>query len=502
MKKRLTPHSLLFIITAILALFTWVIPGGAYVDGVYEAHGTNPQGLYAILSAPIKGIFNAMDIIVFILVIGAFITTVMKTGALQAGVSNLTKNFKGKEIWLIPILMPFFAIGGTTFGMCEETVAFYALLAPVMLAAGFDVVVALLVIFLGSALGVLASTVNPFAIGAAVSAANDAGVAVGLGDGMLERGILLFILTIVGIIFTMRYANQVKEDPSKSIVAEYHEENQKRFAISEDVEYKFDSKKRWIMFLFALTFIVMIIGVIPWAYKFDIMIFDNMYNKIAETPFIGNFLGFISGGDWDNYDQGGVVALGDWWFGQLSVWFFVMTLVIGWVHSLNNLEFGENEFVNTIFDGFKDFLKVAMVVGVARGIKIILEASGVDATILNSASNALEGLPAPIFAIGLVLLFILLTFFISSTSGLAGATMPIIAPLAEKVIGDGGAAVAITAFSMGSGIMNIVTPTGIAIVSCTMLNVPYGKYVKFMLPLLGIVTLICSVYIGVIALFV
>lgn len=97
MKKRLTPHSLLFIITAIVAVFTWFIPGGAYVDGVYEASGTNPQGLYSILSAPIKGIFNAIDIILFILVIGAFITTVMKTGALQAGVSALTKNLKEKK---------------------------------------------------------------------------------------------------------------------------------------------------------------------------------------------------------------------------------------------------------------------------------------------------------------------------------------------------------------------------------------------------------------------
>lgn len=501
MKKRLTPHSLLFIITAIVAVFTWFIPGGAYVEGVYEAGTTNPQGLYAILSAPIKGIFNAMDIILFILVIGAFITTVMKTGALQAGISSLTKNFKGREIVLIPLLMPIFAIGGTTFGMCEETVAFYALLAPIMLAAGFDVVVALLVIFLGSAIGVLASTVNPFAVGAAVAAAEDAGVAVGLGDGLLARAILLVILTVVGIIFTMRYAKKVQADPSESIVADYHEENVKRFAISETEEYKFDAKKRWILFLFALTFIVMIIGVIPWAWKFEIYFFDDMYNKIADG-FFGKILGFISGGDWDNYDQGGVVALGDWWFGQLTVWFFIMNLVIGWVHSLKNPDFGENELVGTMFEGFKDFTKVAMVVGVARGIKIILEASGVDATILHSASSALEGLPGPIFAIGLLILFIVLTFFISSTSGLAAATMPIIAPLAEKVMGNGGAAVAITAYSMGSGIMNIVTPTGIAIVSCTMLNVPYGKYVKFMLPLLGIITLICAAYVGVLAILV
>ena len=502
MKKRLTPHSLLFIITAIVAVFTWFIPGGAYVDGVYEASGTNPQGLYSILSAPVKGIFNAIDIILFILVIGAFITTVMKTGALQAGVSALTKKFKGKEIYLIPILMPLFALGGTTFGMCEETVAFYALLAPVMLVAGFDVVVALLVIFLGSALGVLASTVNPFAIGAAVSAANDAGVDVGLGDGIFARGLLLVILTVVGIIFTMRYAKKVQANASESIVAEYHEENVKRFSIDTKAEYEFNAKRGTIMVLFALTFIVMIIGVIPWAWKFDILFFDNIYNNIAEMPVIGDLLGFVEGGDWDNYDQGGIVALGDWWFGQLTVWFFVMNLIIGFIHSFKNPEFGENELVGTIFEGFRDFIKVAMVVGVARGIKIILESSGVDATILNSASTTLEGLPGPIFSIGLLLLFIVLTFFISSTSGLAAATMPIIAPLAERVIGMGGAAVAITAYSMGSGIMNIVTPTGIAIVSCTMLNVPYGKYVKFMLPLLGIVTLICAAYIGVLALLV
>jgi len=497
-KRKLTPHTILFIITIIVAMFTWVIPGGTYQEGVYVASGTNPQGLYAILSAPIKGIFNAVDIIMFILVIGAFITTVMKTGALQAGVSALTKTLKGKEVWLILILMPFFAFGGTTFGMCEETVAFYALLAPVMLAAGFDVVVALLVIFLGSAVGVLASTVNPFAIGAAVSAANDVGIEIGLGDGLGSRALLWLILVIISIIFTMKYAKKVKADPSQSIVADLHKEHQKKFAINENEQHNFDKKKIIILCLFAFTFIVMIIGVIPWAFKFKIFFFEKIYNNIAESGF-GKILGFIPGGDWDNYDVGGVVALGDWWFGQLTVWFFVMNLVISFVWSYKNEEVGENEIVATMFDGIKDFTKVAFVVGIARGIKIILESSGVDATLLNSASSALEGLPGPVFAIGLLFLFIILTFFISSTSGLAAAAMPIIAPLSEKVMDSGGAEIAITAYSMGSGIMNIITPTGIAIVACTMLSVPFGKYVKFLLPLIGIITLICVAYIGVLA---
>jgi len=245
----------------------------------------------------------------------------------------------------------------------------------------------------------------------------------------------------------------------------------------------------------------MIIGVIPWFTKFEIQFFENIYNNIAESGF-GKILGFVPGGDWDNYDYGGIVALGDWWFGQLTVWFFVMNLVISFVWSYKNDKVGENEIVATMFDGIKDFTKVAFVVGIARGIKIILESSGVDATLLNSASSALEGLPGPVFAIGLLFLFIILTFFISSTSGLAAASMPIIAPLSEKVMGSNGAEIAITAFSMGSGIMNVVTPTGIAIVACTMLSVPFGKYVKFLMPLLGIITLICAAYIGVLAVLV
>ncbi len=474
-KKRITPHTILLAVTLFVVLLTWIIPGGYFDEsGVYHQLEGTKQGLWHFFAAPVAGFMNAIDIILFVLVIGAFITMVMKTGALQALVASISKKFEGHEYVLIVILMLFFGFGGTTYGMSEETVAFYAIVAPVMVAAGFDVVVALLIVFLGSATGVLASTVNPFAIGAAVDGATAAGVTVGLGDGIISRTISFVLFEAVAIGFTIRYAMKIKSDPSYSIV-----DSSVNTKYSSSETYEFTGRRIAIMILFALSFIVMVMSVIPWD-EFGFNGFIEVFDKISASK-LGTFLGFG-----DNGTGTTAYPFGWWWFGQLTVWFLIMTLIIGVIYSVKNEEFGENEIVSTIFDGFKDFIGVAAVIGIARGIVVVLGSSGLDATILHYASDAMGGLPAIVFVLALLIFFIGMTFLIPSTSGLAGATMPIIAPLSVSIIGAGGAAIAITAFSFGSGITNVIAPTGVAIIACSMLDVPYGKYVKLVMPLLGI----------------
>ncbi len=475
-KKRITPHTILLAVTLFVVLLTWVIPGGTFNEstGVYEQLENSKQGLWHFFAAPIAGFMNAIDIILFVLVIGAFITMVMKTGALQALVASISKKFEGHQYILIVILMLFFGFGGTTYGMSEETVAFYVIVAPVMVAAGFDVVVALLIVFLGSATGVLASTVNPFAIGAAVDGAVASGVTVGLGDGILSRTIAFVLFEAVAIGFTIRYAMKIKSDPSYSIV-----DSSVNAKYSSSETYEFTGRRIAIMILFALSFVVMVMSVIPWD-QFGFDGFISIFDKISDSK-LGTFLGFG-----DNGTDTTAYPFGWWWFGQLTVWFLIMTLIIGVVYSVKNDEFGENEIVSTIFDGFKDFISVAAVIGIARGIVVVLGSSGLDATILHYASEAMGGLPAIVFVLALLFFFIGMTFLIPSTSGLAGVTMPIIAPLSVSIIGAGGATIAITAFSFGSGITNIIAPTGVAIIACSMLDVPYGKYIKLVMPLLGI----------------
>jgi uncharacterized ion transporter superfamily protein YfcC len=491
--KMPTAYTILFSIIAVVAVLTWIIPAGVWEEGIYSQIDSNPQGLYNILSAPVMGFFDAIDIALFVIIIGGFLGIVIKTGALDAGIGRLLKKFEGSEQLLIPILMILFGIGGSTYGMAEETIAFYPIIIVVFLAAGYDVVTAVMVVLLGAGVGVLGSTVNPFAIGAASEAA---GTSIGLGIG--HRFILFLLVEGVAIYWTMKYAAKVKADPSKSIVADLHEKHLKHFLHGKEEQApELTSTRKWVLFLFAFTFIVMIIGVIPWAWKFDILFFDNIYNQIADIPVLGKLLGFTSGGNWDQYDQGGVVALGDWWFGQLNVWFFIMSLVIGLTAKLK-----EEELVSTFVQGARDLLGVALIIGVSRGIKVVMVAGGMDATILYWGSEALNNLGKIPFVIMTYVFYLPMSFLIPSTSGLAGATMPIMGPLGELVFNttDGtGASIVITAYSAASGVINLITPTsGVVMGGLAIAMLPYDRWFKHVFKFLGILSLIIVVILSVV----
>ena len=207
-------YTILFALIVITALATWIIPAGQYaldpdgspIPGTYEEVESTPSRIIVdSLEAPINGLygiedpatgnvdvfnsgelFGAIDVALFILVIGGFIGITMKTGAIQAGIALLVARLRGHERWMIPILMTVFAIGGTTFGMAEESLAFYVLIITVMIAAGYDALTGALVILLGCGIGVLGSTVNPFATGIASGFAD-----VPLSDGLGLRLVIL-----------------------------------------------------------------------------------------------------------------------------------------------------------------------------------------------------------------------------------------------------------------------------------------------------------------------
>jgi len=484
--KMPTAYTILFLIIAVVAILTWVVPAGEYVDGVYQQVDSNPQGLYDILAAPVEGFFNAVDIALFVLVIGGFVGIVLKTGAIDAAIGSLIKNLKGKEIMLIPILMILFGIGGTTFGMAEETIAFYPILIPVFLAAGFDIVTAVAVILLGAGLGVLSSTVNPFATGTASAA-----LELGLGEGIGLRALMLFVMEAIGIFFVMSYATKVRKDPTKSLVYSQKEENEKHF-LGEDPEIpEYTTKRKIVLALFAITFIIMILGVIPWAYKFDIMVFDDAYNWLAENVSVLGFEPNTADSFWDNYDafKTHSAALGDWWFGQMTVLFFISSLLIGKVYGMK-----EDELVANFIDGARDLMSVALIVGVSRGIKIVMAAGGMDATVLYWGEQALNGLQPALFTVFAYIFYIPMSFLIPSTSGLANASMPIIGPLAGSVFeaagmsANAGKALVITAYQSASGIVNIITPTsGVVMGGLAIARLPYDKWIKFVGKILGVV---------------
>jgi uncharacterized ion transporter superfamily protein YfcC len=374
----------------------------------------------------------------------------MKSGALDAALGRIIQKLKGKEKWLIPILMTFFAIGGTTYGMQEETIAFYALVVPIMLAAGYNGMVAALVIILGAGVGVLGSTVNPFSTGIASGFAG-----ISIGDGIIWRLLILTIGLIISIAFVMKYAAKVKKGQYKD------DANKSNELSNQSVEEipAFTGRRKAIITIFALTFLVMVISVIPWSSEFGITIFEDFNSWLLGIPFISGLLG-------------AVVPLGDWWFLELSMLFFVSSIIIGVIH--------RNHYIDNFIEGAKDLLSVALIIGVARGVSVVMSDGQIMATIINAGEQILHSVPGVILP---------LSFLIPSTSGLATASMPILAPMADFANID--RSLIVTAFATAAGIINLFAPTVASVMGgLAIAGVPYNKFLKRILPIVVILSII------------
>lgn len=481
-KKFKMPNSftILFLITIVIAILTWIIPAGTYdlteegnfIANTYHTVEQNPQGIWDVLSAPFIGMTGneltggAIEISLFILTIGGFLNVVTITGAIDAGISSVIKKNKNNMTRLIWLLMAIFALGGSTYGMAEETIPFYALLIPLMIAAGFDSIVGVAVVLVGSGLGVLASTVNPFATGIASSMAG-----IGIGDGIFPRLVFLVVMYVIGAWYVTRYANKVKEDPKNSYIYDKLEEQKEQFKVKENLE-TMTSKQKVVLTLFFLTFIIMILGLIPWSgLNENWTFFESMHNMIYST-FLGNIFGQS------------LIPLGEWYLVEITVLFFLMSIVIAIVYGL-----GEENYVAAFIDGAKDLIGVALVVAVARGIQVVMNDGQITATVLHWGEDILTGLSSGVFAVITYLFYIPMSFLIPSTSGLAAATMGILAPLgsfagvAEHLV--------ITAYQAASGIVNILTPTsGVVMGALAIANVDLTTWWKFMAKLTVIVIVV------------
>ena len=434
-----TAFTILIIITVVVAILTFVIPAGQYtyengqpVPGTYHAVEPNPQRLRDAIAAPINGmygiqdssgniniynsgdLYGAIDVALFILLIGGFLGVTMKTGAIDAGIGSVVKSLGTRGKVLITVLMVIFAAGGTFYGMAEESLAFYPLIIAAMIALGYDALSAVALIMLGAGIGTIGSTVNPFATGIATGIAG-----IPLMDGVQYRIAILVIGAAIGIWYVLRYAGKVQKDPSKSAVADMKEANEKQFLGGNQAgePTELTSRRKLILALFLFSFVGMIVSVIPWS--------DLGITRITTR--------------W-------------WWFGEMSAWFMVMGIVIGLAGGL-----GEEGTVNAFIDGARDLLGVALVVAVARGISVIMTNGMIIDTVLYWCQQALSGLTSVAFINTIFLLYIPLSFLIPSSSGLATVTMPIMAPLA----GFAGVPthLVVTAYQSASGLVNLVTPT-------------------------------------------
>ena len=448
-------YTILFALIVIIAALTWVIPAGQYervaseelgkdvpVAGSYALTEANPQGFFDVVLAPISGFYdpisytaNAIDVALFVLMIGGFLGVVTATGAIDAGIKRAMAKLEGREKWMIPVLMGLFALGGTTEGMAEETLPFYVLLTPVMIAAGYDSLTAVAVVLLGAGIGVLGSTVNAFST---VIASDAAGVA--FTDGLMLRLAILAVTFVATVAYVMWYAARVKADPSKSLVYDQKAANEAHFRSATDAT-DFSRLHKLVLILSGATFAVMIWG----------------------------------------------VSLGGWWMAEMSGLFLFAGIGIGLVGRL-----GEKGLVDAFVGGARDLIGVALIIGLARGIVIVMDAGHMTDTILNWAEGTVAGLSNIVFINVMYWIQVGLSFFVPSTSGLAVLTMPILAPVGDFAGVE--RSLIVTAFQSAAGIVNLVTPTSAVVMGgLAIARVPYQRWLRFVWPvLLGLTIIIMA----------
>ncbi|APY00336.1 YfcC family protein [Lacinutrix venerupis] len=472
-----TAQTILLIIAALVTLLTWVVPAGKYDTLVYNKETNNftqanseksislhatqetldglaikiplekftsgdiykainipntykqleakPQGIFEFIKSPVKGIIEAADIIFLVLIIGGLIGIINSTGAFDAGIAWLANALKGREFILIILVTTLVAIGGTTFGFAEETIAFFPILIPVFLAAKYDALVGVASIFIGSSIGTMCSTINPFS---SIIASDAAGI--NWTTGAVGRLIMLLSCLTICIIYILRYASKVKKDPTKSIIYDQQQQIAALFSTNTTETVNFTTRLRLALFVFSMCFAIMIYGVV--------------------------FL--------------------EWWFVEMTATFLVGAIIIGIITGIK-----ESTFVDTFVKGASDLLGVALIIGIARGITVIMADGLISDTMLYYASDVTNGMNKGVFANAITGIYAALSFFIPSSSGMAVLTMPIMSPLADGV--GVGREIVVNAYQYGMGLFYLINPTGLILASLAIVKVGFNKWLKFIMPL-------------------
>lgn len=481
-KKRGMPSSftILLALLAIVAVITVIVSGTS--GGAVTA-----ARLSDFCTAPIKGFADALPVCLFVMILGGFLGMMTETGALDNGIAVLVQKLKGNEIMLVPVLMLIFSLGGTTYGMCEETVPFYALLAATMMAAGFDPMVGAATVLLGAGCGCLGSTVNPFAVGAAVDALTGVGIEVNQSIIIGLGAVLWIVTTAMSIVFVMNYAKKVKADKGSTILSMQElkdaEEAHGKAASEVHKEVKLTGRQKGVLIAFAFTFVVMIVGFIPLADLNEGV--ANFFDAGAVYDADGNAI--VQG--WSALITG--LPIGQWYFDEASTWFFLMAVLIGIIGGLS-----EKQIVNTFITGAADMMSVVLVIALARGISVLMANTGLDVYVLDAAANALAGLSGVIFAPMSFLVYFGLSFLIPSTSGMATVSMPIMGPLAVKL--GFSPEVMVMIFSAAIGVVNLFTPTSGAIMGgLALAKIEWTTWLKFALKLIVALSVVCAVILTV-----
>lgn len=385
-----------------------------------------PKGLSDIAVSMVEGTIEGADIIVFILILGGMIGVINKTGAFNAGLITLSEKTKGREFLFVALVCIVMALGGTTCGLEEEAVAFYPILVPIFLALGFDSIVCVGAIFLAASIGTAFSTINPFSV---VIASNAAGISFTEGLEVRAFGLIVGTATVIGYLYW--YCKKIKADPSFSYTYSDRESFKERFLKNNKLESKtpFTIRRKVILSLFAIAFPMMVWG----------------------------------------------VSMEGWWFPQMAASFLTIAIIIIFISGLT-----EKEAVEAFTQGASELVAVSLIIGMARGVNIVLEQGMISDTILAYASDLVAGMHGSVFAVSQMFVFFFLGLVVPSSSGLAVLSMPIMAPLADTV--GIPRDIVVSAYNWGQYAMLFLAPTGLVLVTLQMLGIPFNKWIKFVFP--------------------
>ncbi len=442
MKTKFSLNTLVMIyaIVVVVAVLTWLIPGGEYqremkegrtlvIPGSFQYTQSEPQGLGAVLMAPIKGFIQAAQIIAFLLIIGGVFSTMQRTGAITAAVKKMAIVFSNRQQlqkYFIPVTMFIFSLGGTLFGMCEETMPFIPIFIPLAISLGYDSLVGTAIPFLGAAAGFAGAVFNPFTVGIAQGIAE-----LPLYSGMSYRLLVWVLSTFFMIYFVMRYAAKIKANPTLSPVYEIDQQRKHDLHLNTANQEAFSLRHKLVLSAFVLAIILLIYGVLK---------FEWYINEIAAL-FLG--LGIVSG-----------------LLGRLSV----------------------TELTESFKNGAKDMIGVAFIIACARAILVVASDGQIMDVMLYNLSSVISHFNPIISAQAMFVTQGIINFFVHSGSGQAALTMPVMAPLAD-VIGIS-RQTAVLAFVFGEGWINPILPTsGVTMGVLGLAGLSWDKWAKWMLPI-------------------
>jgi uncharacterized ion transporter superfamily protein YfcC len=397
--------------------------------------------------------FGSVQVFLFILAIGGFMTVVFATGALDRGIHHLAYAFRARGPVLIVVLSLLFGVLGSVMAWSDETLGLYALMVPLMIALGYDRMVTVAVVSVAPFVGTIGSTINPFVIGIGASKAG-----VTIGDGIGLR-LLLFVLPMAATIaYTLWYARRVKADPNASLAGIGPEDA----ALAEaDASYPdpLTGRHKLIIALVAFTFALLTFSIIPWGAILGNYAVDPYTHETINSPFA-----------WE---------LG-WWLPELSALFFVMAIVVGAVGKL-----GEQGTARAFIRGVIDFTGPAFLVVVARGVSVIMTNTKTIDTVLNAMEGLVTGTSNVLFVALTFLVTLPLSFLVGSGSAGTALTMPVLAPLGDFAGVD--RSLVVTTWAAAGGWLRLILPiNAILIAGLALARVGFDQYVRFILPLMGI----------------